>query len=362
MVISLLFVLGLGITALLPSRSAISEVKSAPAVVESNVPEASPNLTFQTYNVCMTESPCSRRSKTDLETRKHRLYARIAATQPDVLAIQEGSGLFNGITEYQYDAQGQLDLVFDSNRADKALGKKSKYFTADATGTDYRVAFEPSQTVHGLGFYVNPTVLDFGRTDGVIDTKIVHLGTDPEIPNNGKVDNRTPRAALFVRLIDKSTGSDFWVGNVHLTDGLDPKSARERKNQAQRLSEAVQSLSPSRVVVMGDFNEARTEVHDHLGKVLSRGTKALSDAQDLAQSVENPQYDSYQQGWQRTPKTTTTPSLGRHYDRIFFSGGDWSVSRWATAGPLSGGTWSAVASDHIPVIAAASITSQTTTK
>ena len=152
------------------------------------------------------------------------------------------------------------------------------------------------------------------------------------------------------------------MGNVHLTDGLDPKSARERKNQAQRLSEAVQSLSPSRVVVMGDFNEARTEVHDHLGKVLSRGAKALSDAQDLAQSVENLQYDSYQQGWQRTPKTTTTPSLGRHYDRIFFSGGDWSVSRWATAGPLSGGTWSAVASDHIPVIAVASITSQTTTK
>lgn len=309
-------------------------------------------LRLMTYNVCFTEPWCSDAAGSpSVATRTARVNARVRASAPDVLAVQEGSALFNGVTDMAYTSAGEPAPRIKTRTRDARPGSSSTYFTKRTTGRAYTVVFDPAASYAGVGIYVNATTLDVVEVGGVPAVRTVRVGTDPEVPDNGATERRTPRYAVFVHLRSKASGQTFWVGNVHTSDGTTPVEKAERLSQVRNTAVALRDLGgPS--VLLGDFNEARTTSEDRLLGALTSIDPTAVDAKDLAQDLRHAKYSSYQ-GWGTTPRTTSAAS-GNHIDRIILTG-DWQVARWATAGPLSGRTWASVASDHIPVVTVASL-------
>lgn len=281
-------------------------------------------LKFMTYNICMTEPWCSDASPYSISTRKSAIYDRIQASTPDVMAIQEGSYLFNGVTNMAYDVNDEPAPVIDSTKIDPTIGNVSKYFTLTNTGTNYRVAFNPADNFAGIGLYVKPTNVGFTTPR---DFRVEQIGTDP-------VGRQTPRYAMFVKLYDKRTLDEFWVGTTHLSDGSGTAEKAERLSQMANINTMAAALDGP-VVLMGDFNEYRTTTTDAL-------KPGWDDGMDLAATVSNKENNSYR-GWSSTPQESTA-TLGQHIDRMLLKG-TWVVTRWAMQSNTS-----ALASDHIPMV------------
>jgi exonuclease III len=328
-----------------PSRAS---QPSMPAV-STTAPAA---LKYMTYNVCITEPWCSDASgAASLSTRKSRIYSRVKASAPDVLAIQEGSGLFNGVSNMKYTSSGAPKPVISPSSRDGAAGSSSKYFRKSTTGADYRVAFDPAASYAGVGIYVNAKTLDLVITDGKPAVKTVALGTDPEIPGNGKTERRTPRSAIFAQVSDKSTGRRFWVGDLHTTEGSTTQEKAARLSQVEIAADTLTDLG-GQSVLLGDFNESRTTSTDRVLDAVRQQHSTSVDAMDIAPTLQNVKNNSYQ-GWKATPRTSSS-SVGVHIDRAIFSSAGWTVTKWATGGVMSKGRWKSIASDHIPVVVVAS--------
>lgn len=353
------------VTAFMVAVPALASAEVRPAAEESPAAEGpiaaaeskasskkkSPSkLTFATYNICMTEPWCSdMRGAPSKSARTKQVYKRVRTISPDVLAIQEGSALFNGITHLNYTHDGEPEPVVNPALIDNGLGKVSKYFRSSRVGKNFRVAFDPTENSAGLGIYVNTKRVNFVRDgSGAIDTRSIAIGADPEVIATAATERKTPRQAIFVHLEDKSTGSRFWFGTTHFSNGKHLEEKAARMSQMLAVQAVVESFGETPVVFAGDFNEARTVSTDRVLSATAQGTHPWLDAQDLTKSKSRVKINSFQK-WKKKP-TKSSSKVGRHVNRVLVSKSHWKVNKWVVSTTILRGKFTARASDHLPIV------------
>lgn len=167
------------------------------------------------------------------------------------------------------------------------------------------------------------------------ETETFWLSETPAKPGSVGWDAMYPRVATWVRLQDRSTGSQLVVLNTH----LDHKGERARLEGSRLVRDRFESVvGEAPGVLMGDFNCVVDEpAHDHVADHQLPDGRRLRDTRDLA---------SYQHGptTSRTDFHELLPDMG--IDHIFVTD-DIAVSSRAVCADRDDDHF---ASDHLPVV------------
>jgi endonuclease/exonuclease/phosphatase family metal-dependent hydrolase len=107
------------------------------------------------------------------------------------------------------------------------------------------------------------------------------LSDTPDVPGSKSWGNVLPRICTWARLVDRRTGSGFYVYNLHLSHASQPSRERSAELLAERISKRASS---DRVVVLGDLNAGESNpvmqyLTGKLPKITTGGAKGVASPQ-----------------------------------------------------------------------------------
>jgi len=245
----------------------------------------SPALTLLSYNVNKVSN-----TNHPWEDRRDAVAANILTQSPDVIALQEASPLTvigaDGAEVTQYD-----DLI-------------------QRLGSPYTLATRKGSSGTKLAYNTSRLTVDEASA-----TSLTTLGS-------------ATRYAVWAVFTDNKDGSKFFVLNTHLEPGSDSVESynQARAAQAQEVLQLIADHSEGLpVVLMGDFNSARTAVPQNdpylaftgagLVDPIDNGTASWAAGRNAAaKNLVDPEYNSYN-GYETKARRTSFPE-GTYIDYI----------------------------------------------
>lgn len=265
-------------------------------------------VSVMTWNLCSEKSSCNVRWS--WSTRQSTVLRTISTVKPNILALQEASGLARGSAAA---IPGYTQVAYYSS--------KSLYIRDDVLSVVGRPA-------DASPFLSSCTAAREGRYG------CLSLG-------NG-------RYAVWAELKHAETGERFIATSAHLTSGSGSTESNLRTGETTKLVDGANAVNPEGLPIFfaGDFNSNRSRGSLDTPAQVMR-SKGYTDAYDLATAVSRQHQNSYND-WQTTPKIGVT--WGDHVDKVWVKAPASQVSAWWNAALMTGSSYtSPLGSDHSPV-------------
>lgn len=227
-----------------------------------------------------------------------------------------------------------------------------------AKQSDLRRLFADKYDSHSIGLTdASPALIlwdrsKFARTDAGYSDML--LGD----PGYGMSDYTVSRYAHYVRLMEKSTGCEFLVYNIHLKTNSSTVSYQKLRYDCitalcPAATDRADRLGGIPVFIMGDFNNyIDTEESGYISAPSACIAGGFTESSSVARECINLNYKT--SGVDLNGKATPRPDGNYRIDYIFYRyGGPVTVSRYQTVIDFVGGSTedisTPVASDHHPV-------------
>lgn len=274
-------------------------------------------MRVMSYNVCSDVCDSAGVTRYPWATeRQLGAFERIAAVNPDILATQEAGNLDT--------PQGYTEAINVS--AKKLFYRTSRFDVAVPTSPE---PIEPPRDKNGCR-----ATYEWGQPTGHI-----FLGRH----------SKGCRYAVWAELVEKGTGTSFFMVNVHTVSGETAEATESRRQEMETLVANVKLANTKRlpVIYAGDFNSHKNSRNDVVKTIMNRGK--LYDSYDLARSLTNQHLNSYND-FKVSPRIGY--QWGNHIDKVWIDPWQGRVDAWYNAALLDerGYMVKPIPSDHSPVV------------